>query len=789
MGSQKQRRLQTLHVFLGLFCIAFAIGSPRGAYARGLRHALWTATPAPQAQVIPLSSIPAARAAAILSNLFKRAQISIDANSNSVVVLASPEDVQQIRAVAQGIDVRNPRLPVTEAVPLRWAKAAALLHRLKAIYRGAYFEIAPPNTILVRTSPQELAEIKTLISVLDTTLPTPAPTVSTQDSFRVTFNSPRTLARAVQRQVSRLRVSVSGSSIVFSGDADDVSHAKILATSLDVPNVDARYTQIYHLHAVDATSIGDFISKSFPTLRVTVDHDLNSISVTGTSGDQARIAASLLLMDPPQGAAQPGSIVAGPALGDGNVLVVNLRSAIPGSQGAPSTTATEIAQAVQQTLSSMAPELHLTPLPTTSQIILAGNPQSIHLAQTLIARLDVPQPLVVLDTEVLEVDESVSRHMGLQVPGGFVSATYTEVLPTPDPYAGQPRIGRFQALTRTPISFGALVNFLVQNGAGRVLADPRVTTVSGRDATITAGDTINVLTQTGGGITPITQQLQSFQTGVSLDITPIVNDDGTVTVSVHPRVSSVAPTSAGTVPNIQQREATTIVELRDNQTLVIGGLIQDSSTRTITKIPFLGDLPLVGKIFQDNNVNHARNELIISVTPHVVRPGQAMPAPERAAPLPTPDAIATTLPIPKVEPTHETRREPVPIIAPTPAPVARLPEDQRSGIFTYGSPPPPGLESNDSAPRIYFAQLAPTTLRDGDLVRVTASTSKTVNRVTIGTPGHEVALRQLGTTTWEVTYSMNSFGMSGRGTVNLSLTAYSPTGTASVQIPVNLPPT
>ena len=168
-----------------------------------------------------------------------------------------------------------------------------------------------------------------------------------------------------------------------------------------------------------------------------------------------------------------------------------------------------------------------------------------------------------------------------------------------------------------PIQFSATLNLLISNGKARVLADPRITTLSGRTATIRAGDTLSILTTTGGGTGTIaTQQLQSFQTGVTLDITPIITNNGELTVALHPVVNSLTGLF-NNIPEISTRDTQTTVHLRDNETLVIGGLIQENSQRTESKIPLLGSLPLIGGTFRNNNTTSTRNELIIVVTPHI----------------------------------------------------------------------------------------------------------------------------------------------------------------------------
>jgi len=186
------------------------------------------------------------------------------------------------------------------------------------------------------------------------------------------------------------------------------------------------------------------------------------------------------------------------------------------------------------------------------------------------------------------------------------------------------------------------VNLLLQYGDARVLANPRITTLSGHTASIRAGDTISILTTAGGGTgTVATTQLQNFQTGVQIDITPAVATDGGITVALHPVVNSLEAFNNG-VPQISTRDTQTTVHLQNNETLVIGGLIQDSIQRNVTKVPLLGDLPLIGGAFRSTQVNSTKNELVIVVTPHIVgSPGTRpafqtqLPPPPVPMPLPT----------------------------------------------------------------------------------------------------------------------------------------------------------
>jgi type II secretory pathway component GspD/PulD (secretin) len=614
----------------------------------------------PPPAVLQVQVIVAARAAEVLRGLFPRDRISIDRAANAIVVVAPPEDVAAMRAVLQGIDVRGPLRTTNDAVRVSNADPSAVAAQIRRLYHGARIQTAPNRTLLVEAMPGDLAQIKALIAAIDTPPATPIPlAASPVEAVRVTKAAPRDVARAVANQFRGVRASVSGQSVVLGGAPDDVAKAKALVALIDQPQAGVRYTQIYRLRYVDAASVGALIARSFRDAQVNADPTLNALSILATQAQHQRIADAIAQLDASGGLAtvaggppvqQPGSVDSSTA-GNANIEVIALKAAAPGLNGAPSSSATDIATTVAQALQGQSGDLRITVPPNGTTLVLTGSPYGIRLAKHLIDLLDVEQKLVVLDTQILEVDESAAKNLGLSFTAPGVSSTFSETSPSASDGGTPPPFLKLQPLTRTPVSFGLSLNLLVQSGKGRVLADPRITTISGRTATIRAGDNIAILTTTGGGTgTVATTQLQTFQTGVTLDITPVVNAGDFITVSLHPTVNSLAGIANG-IPQIATRDTQTTVAMREDETLVIGGLIQDTTTRNETKIPLLGDLPLVGRAFRNEAMTRSRNELIITVTPHIltpggrsVLPGPPLPAIPSPAPLPTLPPAATLPP-------------------------------------------------------------------------------------------------------------------------------------------------
>ena len=685
--------LPTLHagrviVFLGVALVsgALLVAPPAVAGSRARRPA---PTPTPNAPiVIPFQIISASRAAAILRGVYPDARITVDGHANAVIVVASGFDEQGMRTISSGIDTKNPTAAAVDTYQLKVLKPQVAGERLQSVFPRARILVAPNRTIIIMAAPADMSQIKAIVTAIDTAPPTPTPKPQyPAEAVRVTQRNVKQLARAVANESPHLKVAISGSEILLSGPPDEVDHAKQLVGELDVPQMGTQYTQVYRLKYIDASSVAELFGRSFPNLPLAVDTDLNAITVTSNLTVQRRIADAVSQLDVPPPGAPGGGENGGPA--SSGIEVVELRAAVPGLQGGTSTTATDIASTVTQALQGSANDLHIVVPPNSTQLILTGSPYSIKLAKELIAKLDRPQTMVAMDTEVLEVDEGTIKQLGLQFPTAAVSTTFTEVPPVYPPGNTNPGAGvqipylNFFPLIRSPISFTAELSFLLANNKARILEDPRITTVSGRTASLHAGETVNILTTTGGGTgTVATTQVQSFQTGVTLDITPVINDGDYITVTLHPTVNSIAAISAAGVPNIQTRDTTTTVGLRDGQTIVIAGLIEDTDSRSVQKIPFLGDIPLLGRaLFTYQNVQKTRNELIVTVTPHIVRPGDTGAIGSTKLGIPHPEGLPTLPPgtqMPTPRPAaHEALApmtnppppapEPSPVTVPTPA--------------------------------------------------------------------------------------------------------------------------
>ena len=162
------------------------------------------------------------------------------------------------------------------------------------------------------------------------------------------------------------------------------------------------------------------------------------------------------------------------------------------------------------------------------------------------------------------------------------------------------------------------INALLSKGDAKILARPKLTTISGREAHIMIGDHIPVLTtSTSGGST--TTSITYVDAGIKLTYTPTVTADGSITAKVRTEVSSATLVTAISNYKITAREAETTVCMKDGDTMVIGGLIGSEETKNNTAVPFLSNVPIVGGLFKNVTNSKTDNEVIIFLTARVVK--------------------------------------------------------------------------------------------------------------------------------------------------------------------------
>ncbi|MBS0434783.1 MAG: secretion protein [Proteobacteria bacterium] len=253
-------------------------------------------------------------------------------------------------------------------------------------------------------------------------------------------------------------------------------------------------------------------------------------------------------------------------------------------------------------------------------LVMRDTPDAIAVASKVIAAHDVPEPEVMLEVEVLEVSHDRLSNLGLDLPSSFS-------LSTPD---SAKTIGGLKAMTRNDLVIPSLsvgINFKLQDSDSNLLASPRIRARNKEKARILIGDRVpiitNTVTPTNTGTGVVTGSVQYQDVGLKLEFEPQVYSEQEVGIKISLEVSSIAKEIPG--PNgslayqIGTRNAQTAVRLRDGETQILGGLISAEDRNTAARLPGVGHLPMIGKLFGNNNGTDKKSEVILSITPRILR--------------------------------------------------------------------------------------------------------------------------------------------------------------------------
>src|SRR6266478_5561492 len=261
--------------------------------------------------------------------------------------------------------------------------------------------------------------------------------------------------------------------------------------------------------------------------------------------------------------------------------------------------------------------------PTHSAITLRGTPDQMVLAQKLVTDLDKPKAEVVIDIAVLQISRQQLRTLGTTVP-----TTYSIAPPS------SLTIQSISHLTSKDFALaipGASVTALMSDGNTKVLQNPEIRVLDQQKATLKIGDRVPIATGSfqagggvsGGGISPLVNtQFQYLDVGVNIDITPQIHSNREVTLKMVLEVSSVTGSqNIGGInqPTIGQRRIEHETRLEDGEINLVGGILTDEETHSISGYPWLAKIPLLKYLFGQETKDRRETEIVFAITPHIVR--------------------------------------------------------------------------------------------------------------------------------------------------------------------------
>jgi general secretion pathway protein D len=266
---------------------------------------------------------------------------------------------------------------------------------------------------------------------------------------------------------------------------------------------------------------------------------------------------------------------------------------------------------------------------THSSITLRATPDQLVLAEKLVEDYDKPKPEVIIDVAVMQVSRDKMRTLGTTVPTSTSVGPLGSSSSNGGNLSGLVKIGSlFGNSIVTPIPSASFTTLLSDSNT-RLLQNPEIRALNDQKASLKIGDRVPIATGSytpgigGGSVSPLVNtQFQYLDVGVNIDITPHVHSDHEVTLKMVLEISSVTgfqDIGGISQPKIGQRRIEHETRLEDGEVNLVGGILEDTESTSLSGYPWLSSIPLLKYLFGQENKDHTQNEIVFAITPHIVR--------------------------------------------------------------------------------------------------------------------------------------------------------------------------
>jgi general secretion pathway protein D len=568
-------------------------------------------------QIIQLDNVTVSDVSTVVKEMAgPSAKVIAYAPTNTLIITDAAYNIRRVYRIVRELDVAAPKSQM-EVIPIRYAAAADVERILEEVYGVA----------------------------ATTTASTPAPASGTTAARRRgrrddTAEAAPTSATATNvgtegAYISKIIADERTNSLIILANSEAITKIRALIASIDIDIDPASRSQIHviyleHAKATDVATVLSNLSDGRGGSGGTSSRTSTSgTSRTGTSSSSTNRARS------------------SGTFGSGSSTNRGYSPTMPGGAGPDGGGATPAVGGAGSVVAAFDSGMRITADENTNSLVIIAAPEDFRVLKGVIDRLDIPRRQVYVEAVVVEVGSTDESQIGIGVHGG--AATGAGGLQYGSAQLGAQTLqfdvssvlsgfamGVFgpaieTGLTSaegTPITipaFGVALQALATNSEVNILSNPNLLVVDNEEATITVGRNVPFPVSSGystNGL-PVTSY-QREDVGITLKVTPQINEANYVTMELALEVAEVEEDSSSLVDVNQagfitsKRQVENVVVVQDNQTIVIGGLIGNTQTEVQTKIPVLGDIPILGVLFRGKSNTERRTNLLIFLTPHVI---------------------------------------------------------------------------------------------------------------------------------------------------------------------------
>lgn len=620
---------------------------------------------ADQTELIPLSDgIRASEMAGLIRELYlnrelqRRGQDAVDLvpneRLNSLYVRGTPEDLETIRGLIQELSDTNVGLiEEVRRVTLNSASAIEVVALLEDVLAGRSISGSQlgASATRVRVTGQNEGD-RTTEATIDGAVRDQVTLTPDRRTNSIIIKATPTIVELLVSIINDLDAETRGDRVIEQFpllNADALQMQNLLVDLFNLTQRGNRYVLVPNDRLDDDEASADSDGGTFAAvpderreLVVTIDRRTNILLVSGTPDLIEEVRTIVEELDSIE-AVERERLVVELKNADAAEVETTLASYFAGE--ADISRATLGPQVSGSLLAQLEREVTIVGDPSSNKLVISASPRYVDAVTNIIQELDAAPPQVMIQVLLAEVTLDSSGQWGADLNiGGIVvessigGSTITESSIGGDNYsfgalaagAGVATAFGVPNLAIASSDFGLLIRALQAQGKLEVLSRPQVQVANNSTANIQVGEDVTVPVGTVQSGDLLRAETERREVGIILEVTPTISSDGFVRMDISPEISSVSDRATQIdenfeVPIITQRRLSTTVAVNDGQSVVIGGLIQTSQSTRETKVPLLGDIPLIGGLFRSDSEERIKTELLIILTPYVI-PGDKQTA-------------------------------------------------------------------------------------------------------------------------------------------------------------------
>lgn len=515
----------------------------------------------------------------IIQNISSEINVEIDNQKSNLILNGTSDRIENAKTIIDRLDEKVAQ--ETKIVNIDQRNLEQIHQNLTEIYTDLIIEINSENNSIILSGPEEIVKkAEDLANQLDTD-------IEQNEKTRVVSisgSNVNNIKENLEQIYSDLKIQVDEDSnnIIINGNEEKLTEVVSLIEKLEVP--EEKIQQVIELKQDNPDRVIENIQSFYPEVELKKGNSNNVFMITGDEEEVNEITEYVEKVESNE-----------EEMDEENITEMASVDYI------------ELEQAREIT-ENVLPGVDIQIEERNNNFIITGKRGQVEQALNLVERIDNPRRQVLIEARVEEISRNKVSDLGIDQ-SQLENLSEIEFINEEEGFE---------------VEWPSILEAMEEEGAASTLANPRLMTVNGEEASLLIGDQIPYPVTEEDEEGESTTNYEYRDVGINLRFTPEITEEDLIGLEVNPEVSDLGEDSYGDtpLPPLRTREAETEILLEDGQSFAIGGLIQDRITEDISKIPLISDIPILGKLFQHRSETEEETEVVIFITPHIVDSNQ-----------------------------------------------------------------------------------------------------------------------------------------------------------------------